>query len=211
MVTVAFLFDRTNGWIWEHFPHQFDDLKKFKVHKTFDADSIRNFDIVFVLGYTKILSGDFLTSNKLILVVHESNVPNGKGFAPVQWQILEGKDEITVSLLEVVEQVDSGDVVAQKKLVFDGTELYQEIRSKQAQATYDVISGFLTQYPMIVKQPQVGEGSFYRKRSPSDSELDLDQTIREQFQLLRVCNNDAWPAFFIKDGQKYVVKIYKES
>jgi len=45
------------------------------------------------------------------LVVHESDLPRGKGFAPVKWQILDGKKEIPVCLLETTEQVDSGDIL----------------------------------------------------------------------------------------------------
>ena len=46
---------------------------------------------MFVIGYTKILPKEFLEGNKLVLVIHESDLPKGKGFSPVQWQILEGK------------------------------------------------------------------------------------------------------------------------
>ena len=211
MIKVAFLFDRSNDWILEHFPPEFDDLSKFEFHKTYIEESVRNFDIAFVLGYTKILTGEILSSNKSIFVVHESNLPEGKGFAPVQRQILEGKNEITFSLVEISEEVDSGDIVEQDVLVLNGTELYEEIRTKQALKTYEIIGKVLSDYPTLNKSPQVGQSSFYKKRAPKDSKLDIDRTIREQFQLLRVCNNDGWPAFFVLGGQKYVLKIYKEN
>ena len=65
-------------------------IKNFKFHTFFEHEKIRSFEIVFVLGYTKILKEPFLTNNKNIFLVHESNLPSGKGFS-VQWQILEGK------------------------------------------------------------------------------------------------------------------------
>ena len=52
--------------------------------------------------------------------------------------------------------------------------------------------------------------TFYRKRTPSDSCLDINKSINEQFNLLRVVDNERYPAFFKKNNIKYVVKIYKE-
>ena len=55
-----------------------------------------------------------------------------------------------------------------------------------------------------------GKGSFYRKRTPEDSELDIDKTIREQFNLLRAVDNNRYPAFFKLNGQKYTLKIFRD-
>ena len=52
--------------------------------------------------------------------------------------------------------------------------------------------------------------SFYRKRSPRDSALDINKNHLEQFNNLRVCNdNRRYPAYFIKDGIKYIIRIEK--
>lgn len=211
MANIAFLFDRTNDWIFHYFPADLESLDGFEVIKTFDESNIRGSDVVFVLGYTKILKGDILKFNKSIYVVHESDLPNGRGFSPVQWQILDGKNQIKVSLLEVADVVDSGDIVSQTSITFDGFELYDEIREKQAVATFEVIRAFLLDYPHLKAVPQKGKGNFFRKRLPEDSELNIDRSIRDQFQLLRICNNDGWPAYFVMGGQKYLLKIYKDS
>ena len=61
----------------------------FKIESNFKK--IKNQNIVFILNYTKILPKSFLLKNNLNLVVHTSELPKGKGFAPLQWQILENK------------------------------------------------------------------------------------------------------------------------
>ena len=73
----------------------------------------------------------------------------------------------------------------------------------------DIISEFLTSYPNISRSKQIGEESFYPKRTLADGELDISKTIQENFNLLRVGNNDAWPSFFYFKGVKYVLKISK--
>ena len=210
MFKIAFLFDKDNDWIETFFPDKLQKLSHFSINKFYTPDRISGFDVVFALGYSKILSESFLKSNKLSMTVHESALPLGKGFAPTQWQIIEGYNEITVSLIELKKVVDSGDIYEQTKITFAGTELYEEIRRIQANATFDLIIKFLENYPNNHRIKQVGKESFYRKRTPKDSELDIDKTIRESFNLLRVCNNNDWPAFFQFKGKKYFLKIYDE-
>lgn len=41
-----------------------------------------------------------------------------------------------------------------------------------------------------------GEESFYSRRMLKDSELDVNKSIREQFNLLRVADNNKYSAFF---------------
>ena len=158
-----------------YLPTSFNFLSGFNFTKIYDVKDISNFDLVFVLGYTRIINTRQVNKNCQLYLVHESDLPLGKGFAPVQWQILEGKNDIVVSLLELSEHVDSGDIVGQATINFNGTELYDEIRKKQANATYDLIIKFLEKYPAIEKTPQSGNSTFYRKRGPSDSELDIEK------------------------------------
>ena len=207
--SVALLFDKDNNWIYDFFKNRKLEFKNYSINNFFRADEVLDFDIVFLLGYTKILSNEFLQRNKLTLVVHESDLPKGKGFAPIQWQLLEGQSEIKVSLIEATDNVDSGDIFLQSIITFDGTEIYEEIREKQAIATINIISEFLKLYPNITRTKQVGNETFYPKRKSADGELDISKTLQENFNLLRVGNNDAWPSFFYFKGVKYVLKISK--
>ncbi len=209
MTNIAFLFDKTNDWLSQYLPKDLESSKKFNAYVFFDEDKVRGFDLVFVLGYKKVLKGEILSSNKLLLVIHESDLPNGRGFSPVQWQILEGKSEITVCLLEITKEVDAGNIFEKMVLSLDGSELYEEIRKKQALVTFELIARFLKKYPNPSFEKQEGNPTFYRRRDPSDSQLNLDKTIRDQFNLLRICNNKDWPAFFELDGVRYEIKIDK--
>ena len=94
-------------------------------------------------------------------------------------------------------------------LSLDGSELYSEIRKKQAMITFELILRFLERYPNVNFEVQQGKPTFYRRRNPSDSQLDLDKTIRDQFNLLRICNNKDWPAYFEFHGVRYTIKIDK--
>ena len=147
------------------------------------------------------------------LVVHESALPVGKGWSPLTWKLLEGKNKIPVTLIEADDQVDSGDIYLQQEIYFEGHELVHELRQKQARATIELCRRFVKEYPVILEQrrKQTGQETFYPRRWPKDSRLDPDKNLREQFNLLRVVDNDRYPAFFELNDQKYLIKILKES
>ena len=92
-IKVALLFDKDNSWIFNFIDkgQLFNHKKRYRFKTFFDHKKISSYDIVFILGYMKLLKKNFLKKNKHSLVIHESNLPKGRGFAPMQWQILEGK------------------------------------------------------------------------------------------------------------------------
>ena len=144
------------------------------------------------------------------LVIHESNLPKGRGFAPVQNQILQNKSIIPVVLFEATNKIDEGSILLKDKIVLNGTELNREIRDKQAEITIKIIKKFLSKYPKIVKNKQTGKPTYYKKRSVKDSKLDINKTIKSQFNLLRIVDNEKYPAYFIHKNRKYVINIFKK-
>ena len=55
----------------------------------------------------------------------------------------------------------------------------------------------------------MGKATFYRRRTPVDSELDPRESLAKQFNLLRMCDNARYPAFFTLKGRMYRLKIYR--
>lgn len=171
-------------------------------------DMIENYDIVFILSYHKIIKQKYLEKNKHNIVVHASDLPRGKGWAPLFWQVLEDKNTIPFTMFEASSGVDNGDIYMQKDLTLTGYELNTELREKQAKHTIDMCLEFLNNYDKFkVPKPQSGDETFYTKRTSKDSKLDINKSIQEQFNLLRIVDNENYPAFFYKNGKKYILKI----
>lgn len=209
---ITLLCDNKNSWIIPYLDEIYDKLKKLghEVYKVYDYKNIKNGDLCFILSCEKIIPEDYLKLNIQNLVIHESNLPQGKGWSPLTWQVLEGENEIPITLFEAADKVDSGKIYLQDRIKLDGTELNVELKRKQGLKTKELILDFVNQYPDIDGRPQVGEETYYPKRRPEDSELDPNKTIREQFNLLRVVDNERYPAFFKMKGKKYIIKIFKE-
>lgn len=167
-------------------------------------------EIVFILSYHHIIEQEYLDKHRLNLVIHASNLPEGKGWAPLFWQVLEGKDSVVFTLFEADSKADNGAIYLQKTLHLIGLELYEELREKQAKMCQQMCLEFLERLPTLTTKTQWGTESFYPKRSPKDSELDIHKSIESQFNLLRIVSNEEFPAFFYKNGKKFILKIYED-
>ena len=207
-INVTFLFDKSNNWIEKFIRVKFKKKsKKYNFKFSTNFRNIKRQKIVFILGYTKILPEKFLKRNEMNLVVHESALPKGKGFAPVQWQILQKKNKIPICLLDANKKPDSGDIYEKFFIKLKGNELNNEIRKNQALTTIKIINRFLKKYPKLKKIKQSGKSTFYKKRGSQHSKLNINKSIKVNFNLLRVVDNEKYPAYFVYKKRKYLIKI----
>ena len=207
---VTFLLDKSNLWFEKKLRNYNFKLNKkysFKISK--NPNTVKNQNIVFPISYTKILSEKFLKENELVLVAHSSKLPKDKGFAPLQYQILKNKNKIYMSLIKAVKKVDAGPIYLQNHFYLDGTELSEQIRKIQGDQFLKIIKQFLIKFPKINSRNQKGRGNFNKRRYPKNSELNINKTIRQQFNHLRINDNEKYPSFFNFKGQKYIIKIFK--
>lgn len=207
---IFFLLDRQNNWIKKKLKSYLINFPKNYNYKiTEDAKKLNN-KIVFVISYTKILKNTFLKRNKEVFIIHPSKLPKDKGFAPVQNQVLRNKNLIHIAIIRASNTVDSGPVGMRSKFLLIGHELSEEIREKQALATFNIIKKFLKKYPNIQYKKQRGFSTFNKKRSFTDNRLNINKSIKSQFNLLRIVNNKLYPASFEYKKNTYLLKIVKK-
>ncbi len=175
-------------------------------HQHSDAEPA---DFCFFLSCGQIVPANILSLYRHNLVVYESDLPRGKGWSPLTWQILEGKNRIPATSFEAAEKVDSGVIYVQEWVEFEGHELIDELREAQAKTTINLCKRFVDDYPQILDKAheQVGEKSFYSRRRETDSQINTMHSIESQFDLLRVVDNQRYPAFFEIRNHRYFLKI----
>lgn len=184
--------------------------KDYNVEVYNQHEDVPQSTISFYLSYQKIIDEKWIDLNYRSLVIHASNLPQGKGFSPWVWQILEGNNSLVLTLLHVEKELDAGPIVSQNFITLEGGELLDEIRGLLAQKKIGLILDYLLADIEPNCHKQRGESSFYRKRLVNDSELDVTKSIESQFNLLRVVDNESYPAYFMMNGRKYILTIRKE-
>jgi len=170
-------------------------------------------DICLASGVHYIIKPHLLRITRLgIWGFHETRLPEGRGSAPLQWTVLNGRKELTVSFFELIEKFDSGRLLGQLSSIITTCDLLEDLRKKATALSIRLLEEKLLAFLEGRLQPisQEGNASRYRKRDPSDSCLDLDSTLRELWDIIRVCDNEAYPAWLEMEGQKFILKRYRE-
>jgi methionyl-tRNA formyltransferase len=176
----------------------------------YDKSELAGGDILFLVSCSQMIRETDRTKYKAALVLHASDLPKGRGWSPHIWNILEGINQITVTLLDARDQVDSGAIWLKTTFPLEGHELLPEINEKLFAAELWLMTQAIEKFGSIIPIPQQGDPRPYLiKRTPADSELDPQKTIAEQFDLLRTVDSKRYPAFFDYRGKRYLIKIEK--
>lgn len=202
-----------NSWIIEYLKIFLNELKKkYRVKLIFSHKSLKKSnDIIFYLGYDKLVSAKYLSLSQINLVVHESDLPKDKGWSPVTWGVLKGKNQFIATLFKPDERVDSGNFFLKKRFIIHKDCLIDEIRKKQFGVTKLLINEFLRKYPKILQKEikQKGKSNFLKKRTPKDSKININKSLRSQFDHLRTLDAKRYPGWFILRGKKFKISIDK--
>lgn len=209
---VTILVDDKGSWFTPYAVKLKDRLSEngIETELVHDQQAATGGDICFLLSCTKIVKKNFLKRYGHNIVVHASDLPAGKGFTPLKWQILEGRNEIVLTMFEAVEAVDAGPYYQKETLRFDGTELLDELQAAMAEKIIAMCMSYALAPQDYPAREQEGAETFYRRPTKEDDRLDIDRTIREQFNHFRVADNERFPLWFSYMGKKYCIKIYRE-
>ena len=170
----------------------------------------RNGTLLFLISCSEIVKKQHRDFFEHTLVLHASDLPKGRGWSPHIWAILNGANELTLSLLEAEDKVDTGAIWKKLRIPLDGNELYDEINEKLFAAELQLITWACENVDSVAPVLQDESATNYlRKRTPEDSEVDISQSLESQFNLFRVCDPERFPAYFYKNGCKYKIKIEK--
>jgi methionyl-tRNA formyltransferase len=169
-------------------------------------------DICLAWGVYSLIRPSFLRVPRLGLWgFHESPLPKGRGCAPLQWTVLNGEDRLSVSFFQLAEKMDAGPLLAQASCPLLSTDLLEDMRRKVLDMVKDLLQKNLLPFLRGEIQPQEQRGAptFFRKRTSEDSRLDPAQTLAELWDLIRVCDNDSFPAWFEIGGQRFILKRFR--
>ena len=168
-------------------------------------------DVLFLVSCSQVIRESERSQFKATLVLHASDLPKGRGWSPHVWEIVRGGSTITLSLFSASDSVDTGDVWFKSSFVLEGHELLPEINARLFEMEARLMTDAVDAFDRISPVPQSGEpGPYLRRRTPADSELDPHKSIADQFDLLRVVDNERYPAYFFYRGHRYSLRIERD-
>lgn len=194
--------DMLNDWVASHaLEHDIDLVRK--------TNELSGGDLLFLISCSEIVTKELREKYQKSLVIHASDLPKGRGWSPHVWDIVQGAEQITVTLLEAEDKVDTGKIWKKINCKIPKDTLYDEINSILFDAESRLMDYAVENFDTIEPMEQKGEPTYHVKRTPKNSQLDVDKSLKEQFDLLRVCDTERFPAFFNIHGYRYEITLKK--
>lgn len=139
---------------------------------------------------------------------HDSLLPAYRGFAPLNWSIINGETETGVTLFKIDAGMDTGDILLQQQVPIGADETAPQIYEKICAATLSVVvEGFrLLQDDVRPQTQDPSLASYTCSRIPEDSLIDWCQPTRTIHNLIRALTFPYPGAFtYIKNRRIYVL------
>lgn len=169
------------------------------------------YELIFCTSYTKLIPAEYLNYPKYgVFINHSTDLPKGRGWAPIQWSVLHGLDHVTITLFKAVDdkEPDTGPWVYKSQYTIEDFDtlqtLYQKDRLISTQLFQRLISDI--ECDTLEFHEQVGPPTHHKKRTQNDAELDANKPLIDLWDHIRICDNAAYPAFFKINGHKVFLR-----
>ena len=170
-------------------------------------------ELIVVAAYGRLLPDEILAlPPKGCINVHSSLLPKYRGSAPIHWAVVNGDKETGVTIMDVVAELDGGDILAQASTPIDPDETVETVHDRLA-----ALGGEL----LVKTVAEIGDGT--AKHVPQDpaqatyapmlsralSPIDWTQSARAIHNKVRGLN--PWPATSTDVISGDTVKIYRSA
>lgn len=173
-------------------PEAVEELKKYEA------------ELFVVAAFGQILSSEILHMPKYGCInIHASLLPKYRGAAPIQWAILNGESETGVTIMQMNEGLDTGDMLAKTVVPIcrddTGDSLHDKLMEAGARLAVETIP--LIAQGRLKPEKQNDEASCYAKMlRKSLGKIDWNQDAAALERLVRGLNS--WPGAYTQFRNK---------
>ena len=168
-------------------------------------------DVMVVAAFGQIISKEILEMPKYGCInVHASLLPAYRGAAPIQWAVINGDKESGVTIMQMDEGIDTGDMIEKVvvPIVEDetGGSLFDKLSQAGAKLCVKVLQDLEDGKAVREKQPEESTTPYARMIDKKMGAIDWEKPAKEIEQLIRGLN--PWPSAYTRLQGK-TLKIWK--
>ena len=180
--------------------------KNFKEDKEINNLKKMKCDVLVVAAYGIILPKEVIAIPKFGAInIHASLLPKYRGAAPIQRAILAGDKKTGITIMQMNEKLDAGNIILQKEIEIKEKNTAQEIHNQLSQIGGELINNLLKQLEkkeQIKSIPQNESMATYAKKiTPEETKINWEKSGKE---ILRQIN--AIGGWFLLNKER--VKIF---
>lgn len=166
-------------------------------------------DIAFAIGWRYLIDqAAYSLPSKGMFIIHDSLLPKYRGFAPMNWAIINGEKQTGVTLFYIAEGVDCGPIIDQLSTPIDIEDTAQTV-DERIIALYEKI--IIKNLPLfasdqIKSTPQdESQATYTCKRTPEDGEIDWRKSATQIYNLIRGLTHPFPGAYTTLNGRKIFI------
>tara|TARA_R110001592_G_scaffold317062_2_gene593727 strand:+ start:5634 stop:6548 length:915 start_codon:yes stop_codon:yes gene_type:complete len=167
-----------------------------------------DFFILLLGGWQRLIKKQILKTITYPIGQHGSSehLPEYRGRSPLNWSIIRGKKRLIWNLFLLDEDIDNGDVVDYCQ--FEINE-FDDCNSMYYKVGVSVKHMLTRTIPKLIngdfqKLKQIGEPSYYEKRTPEDGKINFDDSVYDICNLIRGVTKP-YPGSFVKYGKDRII------
>ena len=168
-------------------------------------------DVIVVAAFGQIITKEILDIPRFGCInVHASLLPSYRGAAPIQWAVINGEKESGVTIMQMDEGLDTGDMI--DKVVVPlaedetGGSLFDKLSQAGARLCVKVLKDLEEGNAVREKQPEESTTPYASMISKKMGEIDWNRSAKSIEQLIR--GLDPWPSAYTKLQGK-TLKLWK--
>lgn len=169
-------------------------------------------DLIITCAYGQIIPKELLDFPKFKCVnIHGSLLPYGRGGAPIQRAILEGKDKTGITLMYMNEKMDEGDILYQKELVIDDLDTNSSLFDKLSHLALDMMIEFL---PKLFKndicpiKQDNSKATYTYNLSKEDEFISFDNKTIKVYNHIRALLDNPGCYFKVENNKYKILKAH---
>jgi len=185
-------------------PERIKRPEAVEILKTYPAD------IYVVAAFGQILSAEILHLPRYGCVnIHASLLPKYRGAAPIQWAVINGEEKSGVTIMQMDEGIDTGDILLQREVVLTpeetGGSLFDRLAECGAELITEALSGIGA--GTITARPQDENAATHvGMLKKEDGRIDWQKSAAAIERKIR--GMDPWPSAYSRlDGK--LCKFYR--
>lgn len=176
------------------------------------VDKIRKLHpaLIIVMGWRTIIPKEILDiPTKKTVAVHESLLPQYRGFAPINWAIINGETQTGVTLFFLDDGVDTGNIIDQIKIPIGKNETALETYQKTKKFSIDILLKNLDDLKtdkVNSKKQNDHLASYCCTRTPEDGMINWHWDSLKIYNTIRALSDPYPGAFSLYRNKKIIIQ-----
>ena len=180
--------------------HNIEVFQPIKIKTPEAVEVLKGYEaeLFVVAAFGQILSKEILDMPKYGCVnIHASLLPKYRGAAPIQWAILDGEKETGVTIMQMNEGLDTGDMLTKVVVPIEDTDTGESLFDKLAEAGAKLLIETIPQIEAGTLEPEPQDDSLSTYAKMIKKEMGLIDWKREALVLERLVRGmNSWPSAY---------------